>query len=358
MEHIKNIEIKNFKSIRDAKINDCKRVNVFIGPPNVGKSNILEGLSLFGLLDYGISQPISLQKLTRVNKFYQLFFDGLTDANVNICLNNNLSLDISASLNLNVNFSAIEQMPIVKPIDTSTWKDYPKSIMLRKLEIEGVDHNIKAESYFPHYINPIKSIRKYIFNKSSANLEFDILIKHLVFPFGENISDIIFSKAEVKNKIIKLFEIYKLRLSRSESKGTINLLKELQDSSFLILDYDLIAETLRRLIFYMAAILTNKKSVLLFEEPEANCFEPYIMEITNAIKNDDNQNQFFIVTHSQYVIDELMKDEESRNDTNIYLVGLEKNETKVKLLSSDISKDVYQTELNVFFNYQSLWDEN
>ena len=42
MNHIENIEIKNFKSIRHQKIEGCKRINVFVGPPNVGKSNVLE----------------------------------------------------------------------------------------------------------------------------------------------------------------------------------------------------------------------------------------------------------------------------------------------------------------------------
>ena len=32
------VEIKNFKSIKDLRL-DCKRVNVFIGKPNVGKLN-------------------------------------------------------------------------------------------------------------------------------------------------------------------------------------------------------------------------------------------------------------------------------------------------------------------------------
>jgi len=50
MNQIKNIEIKNFKSIRHQTIDDCKRINVFIGYPNVGKSNILEGLSLISYL--------------------------------------------------------------------------------------------------------------------------------------------------------------------------------------------------------------------------------------------------------------------------------------------------------------------
>ena len=45
------LEIKNFKSIKHLKL-DCKRVNVFIGRPNTGKSNILESLGLLSFLYY------------------------------------------------------------------------------------------------------------------------------------------------------------------------------------------------------------------------------------------------------------------------------------------------------------------
>jgi len=49
---IKNLKIKNFKSIRNLEI-DCARVNVFIGEPNTGKSNILEALGMYSFLYYG-----------------------------------------------------------------------------------------------------------------------------------------------------------------------------------------------------------------------------------------------------------------------------------------------------------------
>jgi len=42
---IKRLEIKNFKSIKQLEL-DCKRVNIFIGGPNSGKSNILEGIGI------------------------------------------------------------------------------------------------------------------------------------------------------------------------------------------------------------------------------------------------------------------------------------------------------------------------
>ena len=43
---IKKLEIENFKSIKHLSL-DCKRVNVFIGEPNAGKSNILEALGCY-----------------------------------------------------------------------------------------------------------------------------------------------------------------------------------------------------------------------------------------------------------------------------------------------------------------------
>ena len=46
MRHfIKTLDIKNFKSIKHLQL-DCKRVNVLIGKPNVGKSNFLEALGV------------------------------------------------------------------------------------------------------------------------------------------------------------------------------------------------------------------------------------------------------------------------------------------------------------------------
>ena len=38
-----HLEIKNFKSVEHLELS-CRRVNVLIGEPNTGKSNILEAL--------------------------------------------------------------------------------------------------------------------------------------------------------------------------------------------------------------------------------------------------------------------------------------------------------------------------
>src|ERR1700679_1703921 len=83
MNQIKNIEIKNFKSMRHLKIEDCRRINVFVGYPNTGKSNLLEALSLFS-----IDRPaVDFSSFVRIGKVPTLFFDGNIRDNIEVKIN-------------------------------------------------------------------------------------------------------------------------------------------------------------------------------------------------------------------------------------------------------------------------------
>ena len=46
---MKKLTVENFKSIRRLEL-ECRRVNIFIGEPNTGKSNILEALGLLSFM--------------------------------------------------------------------------------------------------------------------------------------------------------------------------------------------------------------------------------------------------------------------------------------------------------------------
>jgi hypothetical protein len=65
-------------------------------------------------------------------------------------------------------------------------------------------------------------------------------------------------------------------------KGTyeLRIFKEYQDGTVCCLFYEMIADTLQKLIFYKAAMMNTRKSVSLFEEPEAHCFlePPYFFQ--------------------------------------------------------------------------------
>jgi len=71
--------IRGFKSIKDLEI-DCKRVNLFIGEPNAGKSNIFEALGVMSWCRYGGE----LKKYVRFHGIQNLFFDNLLDKSVEI----------------------------------------------------------------------------------------------------------------------------------------------------------------------------------------------------------------------------------------------------------------------------------
>ena len=74
MDGFKNFEIKNFRGIDHLIIDDCSRVNVFLGQNNSGKTSILECL----LLIMGMSSPDLPQSLNKIRSRNNLI--GVSDA--------------------------------------------------------------------------------------------------------------------------------------------------------------------------------------------------------------------------------------------------------------------------------------
>ena len=340
MEKIKNIEISNFKSIKHLKIDGCNKINVFIGQPNAGKSNILEALGLYGMFDLE-RETISLANFVRQNKLEELFFEENVSENSLIKLNEDTLTISSRDNNLFLHYK------------NST--DAIKSIIF-DYNNHGIDPNSKVEIK-KNFINNTR-IKKYIFKEYKNNNYINYDVSILDFPYGKNLVQIISSNPELRREVNKLFKNNNLKLLIEKHTNELKIFKEFQDGTVFTLPYELIADTLQRLIFYKAAIMSNKNSVLLFEEPEAHCFEPYILEFTNGVKYDENNNQFFIVTHSDFIIKEFLRDEESKENTNVYLVNNVEGETQVKLLEKDKNEDVYEYGMNVFFNFESLWETN
>jgi predicted ATPase len=79
---ITKLSIANFKSIRQLDL-DCKKINLFIGEPNTGKSNILEALALLSWCGR-YSQPLS--DYVRFQLVQDLFYDGLLNEEIKISM--------------------------------------------------------------------------------------------------------------------------------------------------------------------------------------------------------------------------------------------------------------------------------
>ena len=82
--NIQSISIRNFKSVRSVTLSDCRRINVLIGRPNVGKSNILEALALFDVPYMVNTSGRSLKSLVRIENTADLFHNGVSAVPVEV----------------------------------------------------------------------------------------------------------------------------------------------------------------------------------------------------------------------------------------------------------------------------------
>ncbi len=137
-----------------------------------------------------------------------------------------------------------------------------------------------------------------------------------------------------------------------QSENDIKISAKIKEGFINTIPISLVADTLVRLIFFKTAIHSNKDSVLVFEEPEAHMFPPYIAKFTTDIIFDKNDNQYFIATHSPFVLNDFMEDME-RDDLSIYVVGLKDGETIIKRLADKEIEEVYEYGVDLFFNLES-----
>ena len=88
--NLTSVSIKNFKSVKSVTLSDCRRINVLIGRPNVGKSNILEALALFDVPYMVNSSNKSLRNLLRIENTADLFHNGVATTPVEISADGNI----------------------------------------------------------------------------------------------------------------------------------------------------------------------------------------------------------------------------------------------------------------------------
>lgn len=335
--HIDHIEITNFKSIRHQKIEGCKRINVFIGYPNVGKSAILEAISSLTYLQKDYDGQFN--ELCRIKESFELFYDG----------NSKEKAIIKYSDLISVEFKYVSEKDIELSIGIFASSNdiiptHRRNIVFSKGEIKSDGWSLE---------NADVKVKKYEF--SNKYNEFKTNGLTLFSPHGENLVDIIHLNKQVRKEVSELFKFYNLKLLIDPSTNSIRGFKELEEEVIFTIPYYQMADTLQRLIFHKAAIMSNENTVLLFEEPEAHMFPPYIGKFTSEIIFEKgNGNQYFISTHSPFVMNDFLED--AREELSVYLVGLNNGETIIKRLSDEELHKVYQYGVDLFFNIESYLD--
>jgi hypothetical protein len=311
-----NIKIENFKSLRNVELKDCSRINLFIGKPNVGKSNILEALGLF------TDEGHSLKRLVRHHEKHELFFNGKTDKTISIKAD---FWQRNFYYNMIQGFCSDEVFDIPDDFDDDFF-DNPR----------GDIHVIQ-----------------YTFGLYYPCLDFIDKMPDYLAPTGRNLFQILQNNPTILAECQSLFKTYNLDLLLEELNNGVQIqIRHIgKDSYGIRIPYESISKTLQRVLFYKVAILSNNQTILLFDEPETHCFPPSMVHITQEIIHSKT-NQFFITTHSQFVLNDFL--ENAREDLAVYLVDWQDNETIVKRLSDADLYQIYQYGVDLFFNIETF----
>jgi len=320
---INKITIKDFKSIKDISF-DSKKVNIFIGKPNTGKSNILESL---GLINYTSGSIYQLNDFVRYGSFQNLFYDDGLENPVRITIDDDI---------LVVKYEK-SQYIITTKSGNNPW------VKRREISLHGLVSK-HGNSAFRD------DIRYYRFKKVHHYPQQGM--DHLLPPYGENLFSIIIAKKDFKKIFSDFFADYGYKAVLKPQELTFEFSKVTEDimTSF---PYILASETLQRMIFYTFAIDSNQNSVLVFEEPESHAF-PYYTKYLGEKISLDTSNQYFIATHNPYLLQAII-DKSKIKDLNVIITYYVDYRTKIKVLKENEISDLM--EYDPFFNIDKFIDE-
>lgn len=357
---LQNLEIKNFKSIKHIET-DCKRVNVFIGKPNVGKSNILEALGLFSA-PYSTNENKIFSEFIRYEEISNLFYDDDLLNNIEINTDKVRAIMRYHANNINQadlmigNGEWMNQLSVIKDSIYSIQNEF------KNLQTSHTDFQTDSNYIKPYYnsfqLNGVTSknsleynspIKKYYF-KELKDLS-NKFPSYLMPPIGNNLFTIVDHNKELRKEIVDIFSEYGLNFVASKKESKFEIQKSV-DGYINKFNYSSIADTFQRLIFYYAVIDSNKNSVLILEEPEVHSFPPYTKELSNRII-DSKENQFFITTHSPYLLQNLISSLDSL-ELNVFITYFENYETKIKKLSSEELRKVSEFSVDLFYNLKQF----
>jgi AAA15 family ATPase/GTPase len=317
---IDKLVIKNFKSIKELDI-DCRRINLFIGEPNTGKSNILDALAFLSCI--GHDEKLKFNEFVRFESISDLFYDNVLEENINISIRTRdyISTDISFDFdNFHINIKAFEDGNLdSKPSDFHTRLDYSGDI---------TEQRTTPFDSFNRQFEEFKLIKYYKFLKQS---NFPGPYSHsLLPPYGSNLFAMAISNKEISERMDHFFEHLNLNIMLNSKERSFNLVKQ-KDKRLISYPYTTTSETLQRIIFYTIAMESNTNATLIFEEPESFAFPYYTKFLGERIAFDD-KNQYFISTHNPYLLLAILE-KAPKDSVYLFITYLEDYQTKLRQLT-------------------------
>jgi AAA15 family ATPase/GTPase len=326
---IQQLIIKNFKSIKELHF-PCKKLNVIIGEPNSGKSNILEALALH-------SQNATGKELSKDMLRYKTLGDLFFDFNINQPIEVSID-DKHTTLEYAVRENGMPENQFFLYFNKLADKDSFISFGHDGQRLHDSGKMLgKTNVHFYEY----KRLSQFAIS----------YMPHLAVPYGENMPSLLLANAEYKQWVAEFLLLKGLRLTLKPAEFDIAVSKIVDDAIYSY-PYFTISETLQRVIFYCMAIKSNKEDVLIFDEPESNTFPFYTKYLAESIALDET-NQFFITTHNPYLLLNLIEKSKTA-DINVCIAEMKDYQTKLHILNEEQISKVLDFNSDVFFNFNQI----
>ena len=299
---LKNIDIQNYRAIKQISLNNFANINIFTGAANAGKSSILE--AVYFLCNINIDTLNNILKIRNFtdekDMFSALFYDYNTKNNIKI--NGIIDDDITCSIssgNSIVYDSLDNWLNIIKinyDIDLLGVSYYAFLDNNLKLQMK-LDNNFFPPDYsaeylasFSNYDTLKNNLAKILVNNNSKKL----LNKYLK-EFDDNIEDIMF----IGNIISVSYKYLSNAVNiKSMGKGFYTYLT------------------------ILSAVLSGSKIIIIDEIENGIHFSLMKKLIDNIIKiSEEKDIQFFISTHSKEFL-EIFNNQIQKIDINIKLYNI------------------------------------
>ncbi|HEY0551392.1 MAG TPA: AAA family ATPase [Verrucomicrobiae bacterium] len=316
---VDSVHIQNFKSIHDLSFKTT-RINLFIGEPNTGKSNLIEGLAL---LSNSFDDKENFRKVLRFHAVADLFHNQQVTNPIRVRAG-------ERSCSLQFNEGSFE-------------------FKYSQPGQQNARVQINQSGNYSNWVRAPEDIRFYRFD-GTAQLNYPGY-GTLRTPFGGNLVTLVYTNKELRRRISDLFKTRGFRLEIKPVEMQLLLAKSVDDELYSF-PYESISETWRRIIFYMALLETNQSATLLLDEPESNTFPFYTKYLAERIALDES-NQFFITTHNPYLLGSIVE-KAKMADVSVFITSMENFETKVKAVTGDKLSEIADLGSSVFFNLDKL----